>query len=70
MTISSTENSIAILQYNVAKNLSRTHSLLNDPSSSKYNMLIVQEQYWSKYTESAPVHRSWTLIEGKHFSNR
>jgi hypothetical protein len=70
MTTDGNTNNIAILQYNLHKSQSRTHSILNDPSSSKYTMLIIQEQYWSKYTESAPIHGSWTLIESKSYPNR
>jgi len=70
MTGNERSNTIAILQYNLHKNRSRTHSVLNDPSSSKYTMLIIQEQYWSEYTESAPTHGSWTLIESGSYPNR
>src|SRR5579859_5260073 len=70
MTEDSRTSTIAILQYNLCKNLSRTHSILSDPSSSNYSMLIIQEQYWSDYTESAPIHGSWTLIESGSYPNR
>ena len=60
-------NTIAILQYNLNKNQSRTHSVLNDPSSAHYTILMLQEQYWSKYTESSLTHGSWTLIEAQPF---
>src|SRR5436190_1710585 len=59
-----------ITQYNLRKNLSRTHSILSDPSSSNYAMLIIQEQHWSEYTESAPIHGTWTLIESESYPNR
>ena len=60
-------NTTAILQYNIRKNLSRNHSILNHPSSSNYAILIIQEQHWIRRTESAPIHGSWTLIEsGSH----
>jgi hypothetical protein len=70
MTENDPINTIAILQYNLRKNSSRTHSILNDPSSSKYTMLIIQEQFWSKHTESTPIHGSWTLIESGSYPNR
>jgi len=70
MTENDRHNTIAILQYNLHKNRSRNHSVLNDPSSLKYSMLIIQEQYWSEYTESAPTHGSWTLIESGPYPNR
>ena len=71
MTVDNSTNTIAILQYNLRKNKYRTHSVLNDPTSSKYSMLIIQEQHRSKYTESAPIHNgSWTLIESGSYPNR
>jgi hypothetical protein len=30
---------------------------------TKYTILMIQEQYWSKYTKSAPTHHAWTLHE-------
>ena len=56
-------DTITILQYNLGKNQSTTYSILNDPSSQKYTALLLQEQYWSKFTESSLLHHSWTLIE-------
>ena len=70
MTEDSGTNTIAILQYNLRKNLSRTHSILSDSSSSNYTMLIIQEQHWLEYTKSAPIHGSWTLIESGSYPNR
>ena len=70
MTEDNGTNTIAILQNNLRKNQSRTHSILSDPSSSNYTMLIIQEQYWSEYTESAPINGSWTLIESGSYPNR
>jgi ribonuclease HI len=70
MTENNDTDIIAILQNNLRKNQSRTHSILNDPSSSKYTMLILQEQYWSDITESSPINGSWTLIESKSYPNR
>src|ERR1700694_289706 len=70
MTEGNDTNTIALLQYNLRKNQSRTHSILNDPSSSNYTMLILQEQYWSEYTKSSPIHGSWTLIESGSYLNR
>ena len=28
-----------------------------------YGILMLQEQYWSSYTQSSPIHHAWTLIE-------
>src|SRR5438046_9218898 len=70
MTNDNGTNTIAILQYNLRKNLSRTHSILSDPTSSNYATLIIQEQHWSEYTESVPIHGTWTLIESESYPNR
>jgi ribonuclease HI len=70
MTQDNSTNTIAILQYNLRKNSSRTHSILSDPSSKKFTILMIQEQYWSDITESTPVHGSWTLIESTSYPNR
>ena len=56
-------NQIAILQNNVHKSKERTHSILNDPDNKNYAILMLQEQYWSAYTKSSPIHHAWTLIE-------
>src|SRR5271154_2569165 len=32
-------------------------------STTRYAILALQEQYWSKYTKSSLIHHSWTLIE-------
>jgi ribonuclease HI len=53
---------IAILQYNINKNSITTNSILNDPTTEKYSILMLQEIYWSTYTDSPPLHHSWTLI--------
>ena len=59
------KNTIAILQYNLNKNQRITESVLNHPDSQRYTILMLQEQYWSEYTQS-PTHHSWTLIEPTH----
>ena len=64
-----TTQTIAILQYNLNKNRSTTYSVLNDPISSKYAILLLQEQYFSKYTNSSLTHRSWELFESKSMEN-
>src|SRR5438552_18493136 len=33
-------------------------------------MLIIQNQHWLEYTESALIHGSWTLIESESYPNR
>src|SRR5262245_61082302 len=55
---------LAILQYNLNREKLRAYSLLSDPASESYAILMLQEQYWSEYTESSLMHHPWTLIEG------
>lgn len=52
-----------ILQNNLHKSMERTHSILNDEDTKQYSVLMLQEQHWSAFTKSSPVHNSWTLIE-------
>src|SRR5579871_5170344 len=55
---------LGILQYNLNKNQTTQHSLLNSPSTANYAALLIQEPYYSKLTNSTIIHHSWTLIEG------
>ena len=64
-----TTQTIAILQYNLNKNRSTIYSVLNEPISSKYAILLLQEQYFSKYSNSSLTHRSWELFEYKSMEN-
>src|SRR5579859_4029445 len=64
------QKNITILQCNFHKNQQRTHSILNDPTTHDYTMLLLQEQYWSKYTESSLMHHAWTLIESYRIPNK
>ena len=61
--------SIALLQYNLNKSKPTTYSVLNNPISSKYTILMLQEQYFSNYTNKSLTHHSWTLIESKRMGN-
>src|SRR5271169_2677425 len=56
-------NTLEILQYNLHKSKERTHGILNDPDMKQYAILMLQEQYWSTYTRSSPLHNAWTLVE-------
>ncbi len=58
---------IAILQYNLNRNQAITESILNN--SNKYTVLMLQEQYFSMYINSSPIHHSWTLIKSKAREN-
>ena len=54
---------LGILQNNLHKSKEQTHGILNDPDTKQYGILMLQEQYWSTYTKSSPIHHAWTLIE-------
>ena len=54
---------LRILQYNLHKNRERTHGILNDPDMKEFTILMIQEQFWSPFTKSSPLHHSWSLIE-------
>src|SRR5436305_13326919 len=54
---------LRILQNNLHKNKERTDGILNDPDMKNYTILMLQEQYWSPYTKSSPIHHSWALFE-------
>src|SRR6266480_1124812 len=54
---------LRILQNNLHKSRERTHGILNDPDTKQYTILLLQEQYWSAYTKSSPMHHAWTLYE-------
>src|SRR5277367_569264 len=54
---------LGILQNNLHKSRERTYGILNDPDMKQYGILMLQEQYWSSYTQSSPIHHAWTLIE-------
>src|SRR5579859_3239284 len=41
----------------------RVYSILNDTATKNFAILLIQEQYQQKYTNSPPIHHSWTLIE-------
>src|SRR5439155_1279706 len=52
-------NTIAILQYNLHQSQPRIDSILNHLSSSKYTILILQEQPWSLRNKTSPTHPTW-----------
>src|SRR5947207_2075512 len=58
-----TTDQLGILQNNLHKSKARIHSILNNPNTKQYAILMLQEQYWSTFTKSAPIHHAWTLIE-------
>jgi len=58
-----TMEELRILQYNLHKNRERTHRILNDPDMKEYTILMIQEQFWSPFTKSSPLHHAWSLIE-------
>jgi len=56
-------NELRIWQNNIHKNRERNHGVLNDLDMANYTLLMIQEQYWSDFTRSAPLHHGWTLYE-------
>jgi len=56
-------STLTILQYNINRARTTTDSILNDPTSSKIALLMLQEHYWSEYTKSPLTHHSWTAIQ-------
>ena len=63
------QSELRILQYNLRKNEARTHAILSDPDIKTYGILMLQEQCWSSYTKSSPLHHSWTLTEAPKLNN-
>src|SRR5271169_2222106 len=58
-----TNRKLTILQYNLAKGCETTDSVLSDPTIKQFNILMLQEQYWSDFLDSSLPHQSWTLLE-------
>ena len=54
---------LRILQNNLHKSQPLMQSILNDSDMKQYAILLLQEQYWSSYTNSSLTHHSWTLYE-------
>ena len=54
---------LRLLQINLHKHKERTYAILNDPDIKDYTLLLLQEQYWSRFTTSSPTHHSWMLYE-------
>jgi endonuclease/exonuclease/phosphatase (EEP) superfamily protein YafD len=57
------DEQLRIMQYNVNKRREVMDSILNDISTKDFTILLIQEQYRQKHTNSLPIHQSWTLIE-------
>src|SRR5579859_1716668 len=57
------DKQLRIMQYNVNKRKEVIDSILNDTATKDFAILLIQEQYRQKYTNSPPIHQSWTLIE-------
>ena len=57
---------LSILQYNVTRSQPTTESVLNHPDSAKHHLIMLQEQYWSKYTKTTLSHQSWTIVQPQH----
>ena len=57
------ENHLRIMQYNVNRRKEVIESILNDESTKEYSLLLLQEQYRQRITNTPPLHQSWTLLE-------
>src|SRR5215813_8027547 len=57
------QQQVRILQANLHKSKERTHGILNDPATQQYTAILLQEQYWSTYTQESPHHHAWTRYE-------
>jgi len=57
------QQQIKILQQNLHKSKERTHGILSDPSTQQYTAILLQEQYWSTYTQESPHHPGWIRYE-------
>ena len=54
---------LRLYQVNLHKHKERTHGVFNDPIMKDYTALLLQEQFWCNYSNSSPLHPSWTLYE-------
>ena len=57
------QGELRILQANLHKSKERTHGILNDPDTKDYTAILLQEQFWSTYTQESPSHHSWIRYE-------
>lgn len=57
-----TDNKLSILQLNTRRSWVVTHSLLNDPASSRFHFLLIQEPYISPMSKLPITHSNWTSI--------
>ena len=54
---------LRILQNNLHRSRERTDSILNHPDTMNYSVLLLQEQQWTEFTGTSPIHQAWTLFE-------
>lgn len=59
---STTANTLTILQLNTRRSWVVTHSLLNDPTTSRFHFLLIQEPYLSPTTSLPIAHSNWPTI--------
>src|SRR5579859_383311 len=60
---------LRIMQYNVNKSKTITHSILNDDTTKDFTLILVQEPPRLRHNRLPPLHQSWTLIESTTRSN-
>lgn len=59
-------NTLQSLQLNTHHSWVVTHSLLNDPTTSSFNFLLIQEPYISPVTNLPVAHANWTTVFPEH----
>jgi hypothetical protein len=57
------DSELRMLQANLHKSKEQTHGILNDPDTSNYTALLLQEQFWSAVLQESPSHHSWLRYE-------
>lgn len=64
--VASIDSTLKFLQLNTHRSWVVTHSLLNDPQTSSFHFLLIQEPYISPLTNLPVAHANWTIIMPDH----
>lgn len=60
------DTNLKILQLNTCRSWVVTHSLLNDPLTSSFHFLLIQEPYLTPMTNLPVAHANWTVVLPDH----
>lgn len=60
------DTNLTFLQLNTRRSWVVTHSLLNEPKTSSFHFLLIQEPYLSPLTNLPVAHTGWTIILPDH----